>query len=124
MAGRDQNRDSGIGNQTLDQPEEEQIQDPVLSDVSKDEDNAELEGLAVSDPGLDEQLGLDPAAPRIRPLPPLAPQPSPSPPPQPSPPPPQPQLQPQPPIKKDLKLTFGKLSMLTRTQIQSFHLLV
>jgi hypothetical protein len=96
MAGRDRNRDSGIGNQTLDQPEEEQIQDPVLSDISEDEDDAELEGLAVPDPGLDEQLGLDPAAPRIRPLPPLPPQPSPSPPLQPSPPPPQPQPQPQP----------------------------
>jgi hypothetical protein len=197
MAGRDQNRDSGMGNQTLDHPEEEQIQDPVLSDVSKDEDDAELEGLSVPDPGLDEQPGLDLAAPRIRPLLPLPPQPSPPLPPQPSPPPPQPQPQPQPPImaaqangnqiallpsfdgeacadvdmwiavflrmarqfnwidavitadqdtrlasvaktssweklysgwtqkdEEDLKLTFGKLSMLTRTQILSFHLLV
>jgi hypothetical protein len=92
MAGRDRNRDSGISNQTLDQTqaEKEQIQDPLLSDVSENEDDAELEGLAVPDPGLDEQLGLDPAAPRIRPLPPLPPQPPPSPPRQPSPPPPQP----------------------------------
>jgi hypothetical protein len=64
MAGRgDRNRDSGIGNQTLDNPEEEQ--DPALSDVGKDMDLAELVGLAVPDlPGLDEQLGLDSAAPR------------------------------------------------------------
>jgi hypothetical protein len=99
MAGRDRNRDSGIGNQTLDQTqtEEEQIQDPGLADVREDkEDDAELVGLA--DPGLDEQLGLDPAAPINRPLPPLPPQPPPSPPRQPSPPPPQPQPQPQPPI--------------------------
>jgi hypothetical protein len=97
MAGRgDRNRDSGIGNQTLDNPEE---QDPALSDVGEDEDEAELVGLAGPDlPGLDEQLGLDPAAPRIRPLPPLPPQPSPPPSPQPSPPTPQPQHQPQPPI--------------------------
>jgi hypothetical protein len=98
MAGRgDRNRDSSFGNQTLDNPEEEQ--DPALSDVSEDEDEAELVGLAVPNlPGLDEQLGLDPAAPRIRPLSPLPPQPSPPPSPQPSPPPPQPQPQPQPPI--------------------------
>jgi hypothetical protein len=98
MAGRDRNRDSGIGNQTLDQPEEEQIQDPVLADVSKDEEDAELEGHADPDPGLDNQLGLDPAAPIIRQLPPLTPQPPPSPPRQPSPPPPQPQPHPLPPI--------------------------
>jgi hypothetical protein len=65
MAGRgDQNRVSGIGNQTLDNPEEEQ--DPALSDVGEDEDEEELVGLAGPDlPGLDEQLGLDPAGPRI-----------------------------------------------------------
>jgi hypothetical protein len=100
MAGRgDQNRDSGIGNRTFENPEKEQ--DPeALSDVGKDEDEAELEGLAKPDPpgpGLDE-LGLDPVGPRLRPLPPIAPQPSPTPYPQPSPPPPQPQHQPQPPI--------------------------
>jgi hypothetical protein len=65
---------------------------------SRSEDYAELEGLAVLNPGLDKQLGLDPTAHRIRPLPPLPPKPSPPPPPQPSPPPPQPQPQPQPPI--------------------------
>jgi hypothetical protein len=93
MAGRD--RDSGIGNQTLDRKQaEEQIQDPVLADVGEDkEDKVELEGPA--DPGLDAQLGLDPAAPIQQPLPPIPPQPPP-PPHQPSPPPPQPQ--PQPPI--------------------------
>jgi hypothetical protein len=98
MAGRgDRNRDSGIGNLTLDNPEEEQ--DPALSDVGEDEDEAELEGLAGPNlPGLDEQLGLDPAAPRIRPPPPLPPQPSPPLSPQPSPPPPQPQHRSQPPI--------------------------
>jgi hypothetical protein len=85
MAGRgDRNRDSGIGNQTFDNnPEEEQDQE-ALPDVGKDEDEAELAGLAGPDlPGLDKQLGLDPAAPRIRPLPPLPPQPSPPPSPQP-----------------------------------------
>jgi hypothetical protein len=65
MAGRgDRNRDSGIGNRTLENPEGEQ--DPkALLDVGEDEDEAELEGLAEPDPpgpGLDE-LGLDPAAP-------------------------------------------------------------
>jgi hypothetical protein len=99
MSGRDRDRDSGIGNQTLDQTqaEEEQIQDPGLADVREDkEDDAELLGLV--NPCLDKQLGLYPAAPIIRPLPPLPPQPPPSPPRQPSPPPPQPQPQPQPPI--------------------------
>jgi hypothetical protein len=66
MAGRrsDQNRNSGFGNRTLENPEEEQ--DPeALSDVDEEEDEAELEGLADPPvPGLDE-LGLDPAAPRI-----------------------------------------------------------
>jgi hypothetical protein len=53
-----------LGNQTLDNPEEEQ--DPALSDVGKEEDKAELVGLAGPDlPSLDEQLGLHPAAPRI-----------------------------------------------------------
>jgi hypothetical protein len=87
MAGRDRrDRGSGIGNQTLNQTqaEEEQIQDPVLADVREDkEDDAELSGLA--DPGLDKQLGLDPAAPINQSLPPLPPQPPPSPPRQPSP---------------------------------------
>jgi hypothetical protein len=88
MSGRgDRNRDSGIGNRTFENPEEEQ--DPeALSEVGEDEDKAELEGLAEPDPpgpGFDE-LGLDPAAPRLRPLPPIAPQPSPPPSPQPSPP--------------------------------------
>jgi hypothetical protein len=88
MAGRgDRNRDSGIGNRTFENPEEEQ--DPeALSEVGEDEDKAELEGLAEPDPpgpGFDE-LGLDPAAPRLRPLPPIAPQPSPPPSPQLSPP--------------------------------------
>jgi hypothetical protein len=100
MAGRgDRNGDSGIGNRTFENPEEEQ--DPeALSDVGKDKDKAELEGLAEPDPpgpGLDK-LGLDPAAPRLRPLPPIAPLTSPPPSPQPSPLPPQPQHQPQPPI--------------------------
>jgi hypothetical protein len=47
MAGRgDLNRDSGIGNQTLGNPEEEQDLE-ALSDVSEDdEDEAELEGHA------------------------------------------------------------------------------
>jgi hypothetical protein len=98
MAGRgDRNRDRGIGNRTLENPEEEQ--DPeALSDVGKDEDEAELEGHAEPNPpgpGLDE-LGLDPAAPRLRPLPPIIPQPSPPPSPKPSPlpspPPPQPPI--------------------------------
>jgi hypothetical protein len=75
MAGRgDQNQDSGISNRTFENHEEKQ--DPkALSDVGKDEDKAELEGLAETDPpgpGL-EELGLDPAAPRLRPLPPKAP---------------------------------------------------
>jgi hypothetical protein len=101
MAGRgDRNRDSGIGNRTFDNNPEEEQDPEALSDVGKDKDEAELEGLAEPDlpgPGLDE-LGLDPAAPRIRPLPTLPPQPSPPPSPHPSPPPPQPQHQPQPPI--------------------------
>jgi hypothetical protein len=69
---------SGIGNRTFENPEEEQ--DPeALPDVGEDEDEAELEGLAEPDlPGPDlDQLGLDPAAPQLRPLPPIAPQPSP-----------------------------------------------
>ena len=68
MAGRgDLNRDSGIGNQTLGNPEEEQ--DPeALTDVDEEEDEAELEGLAdPPGPGLDE-LGLDPAL-HVQPLP-------------------------------------------------------
>jgi hypothetical protein len=101
MAGRgDRNRDSGIGNRTLENPEEEQ--DPkVLSDVGEDEDEAELEGHAEPHPpgsGLDV-LGLDPAAPRLQPLPLIIPQPPPPPSPQPSPPPsPPPPPPPQPPI--------------------------
>jgi hypothetical protein len=98
MAGRgDRNRDSGIGNRTLGNPEEEQDLE-ALSGVSEDEDEAELEGHAEPHPpgpGLDE-LGLDPTAPRLQPLPLILPQqPPPSPPPQPSPPPSPP---PQPPI--------------------------
>jgi hypothetical protein len=67
MAGRgDRNRDSGIGNQTLGNPEEEQ--DPkALSDLDEEEDKVELEGLTdPPGPGLDE-LGLDPAL-RLQPL--------------------------------------------------------
>jgi hypothetical protein len=74
------------------------IDPEALSDVGEDEDEAELEGLAEPNPpspALDE-LGLDPAAPRLRPLPPIAPQTSPPPSPQPSPstspPPPQPPI--------------------------------
>jgi hypothetical protein len=87
MAGRgDQNRDSGnrdsgFGNRTLENPEEEQ-DSKALSDVGEDEDETELEGLTEllpPGPGLDE-LGLDPAAPRLRPLPPIVPQTSPPPP--------------------------------------------
>jgi hypothetical protein len=100
MAGRgDRNQDSGIGNRTLENPKEEQ--DPeALSDVGEGEDEAELEGHAEphpSGPSLDE-LGLDPAAPRLQllpliiPQPPSPPSPQPSPPPSPPPPPP-----PQPP---------------------------
>jgi hypothetical protein len=97
MAGRDQDRDSGIGNQTLDRKQaEEQIQDPVLADVREDKED-EVELVGPDNPGLDAQLGLDPAAPIQRPLPPLPPQPPPLPR-QPSPPPPQPQPQAQPPI--------------------------
>jgi hypothetical protein len=87
-----------MGNQTLDrtQAEEEQIQDPVLADVREDEED-EVKLVEPADPGIDEQLGLDPAAPIHQPLPLLPPQPPP-PPRQPSPSPPQPQPQPQPPI--------------------------
>jgi hypothetical protein len=106
MAGRDQ--DSGIGNQTLDRTQaEEQIQDPVIADVGEDkEDEAELVGLA--NPGLDAQLGLDPAAPIIQPLPPIPPQPPP--PRQPSPPPPQPQ--PQPPIMAVAQANKNQIALL------------
>jgi hypothetical protein len=89
MAGRggDQHRDRGIGNRTFENPEEEQ--DPeALSDVGEGEDEAELEGHAEPHPpgpGLDE-LGLDPAAPRLQPLPPIIPQPPPPQSPRPSPP--------------------------------------
>jgi hypothetical protein len=55
MAGRDRDRDSGIGNQTLDrtQAEEEQIQDPVLADVREDEED-EVELVGPPNPGLDK----------------------------------------------------------------------
>jgi hypothetical protein len=100
MAGRDRDQDIGISNQTLDRTQaDEQIQDPVLADVGEDKED-KVEPVGPANPGLDAQLGLDPAVPIQQLLPPLPPQPPPLPrqPSLPPPPQPQPQPQPQPPI--------------------------
>jgi hypothetical protein len=93
MAGRgNRNRDSGIGNQTLGNPGEEQDLE-ALEDVDEEEDETELEELVNPPPGPDiEELGPDPAfhvqaLPQLPPLPPPSPSPPASPPPPPPPPP-------------------------------------
>jgi hypothetical protein len=75
MAGRDRDQDIGISNQTLDRTQaDEQIQDPVLADVGEDKED-KVEPVGPANPGLDAQLGLDPAVPIQQLLPPLPPQP-------------------------------------------------
>jgi hypothetical protein len=62
MSAWDTNWNSGIGNLMLDKTQAEQIQDPELADVGEEEE-AKAEDVGLTDPGLDVQLGLDPAAP-------------------------------------------------------------
>jgi hypothetical protein len=103
----------------LDKTQAEQIQDPELADVGEEEE-AKAEDVGLADPGLDVQLGLDPAAPFQPVLPPLPLQPpQPPPPPHQHSPPPSPPPRPLPLTMSAVQANGNQIALLPTVDVEA-----